>query len=697
MSVLVYLSALILLSSCFLDLTSKAVNRRYSLMLLRFLFFIPLLSGTYLYFHFHTLPHEVPYLFYMEAIFSLAMIFMAYRTRQIIQPDDDFPLSPLALATITVGLSALGIFWLIRTPASSLIAEGISIPNWGQLHIVSLYGLVVVLVLAWRLESFWRMLTERDRLQYKYLVIGFFLIVAGLGWTFSYRVAYLRLNASHLLLLSVLMMVAWLLMLYAVARHRLLNRKIFVSRKVVYSAVAPTLFAAYFIMLGLASLIVKAFEWPFPFVLRWLALILGLVLIIALMLSARMRGQVKYFISTNFYVNKYEYRDEWLAFSDLLKGKLDERGVVDALRQILHESLYTEKIMIWLGNRESGFHLSERRNMPELETPAPLAPDDPLVGYLEKKPYLYYLYVDSSKEGDEERGGIDSGKAFLTQHGLTLVAGLTIGEQIVGLVGLGPEYTGGKYGQDDFDLLAALGSQAASALLAVQTAEKLALAREQSAWETLSAFVLHDIKNAATLLGLVQQNAAENIHDPEFQQDMLAGIDDALKRMNKVQTRLKTLKGEITPVIREINLFNTLQSYIKKISGAHNGLNVELNCSDNVLIQTDAEFLYQIIENLLINALEAGGNEANISITVKNYPTRKVTILLDGAGPGIDQEMLPDRLFEPFATSKPKGSGIGLWQVRSLVESLNGSIFAANRQQGGTRFSIELPFECGKV
>lgn len=687
MSILVYLAALILLSTCFLDLISKAANHSYSLMILRFLFFIPLLSGTYFYFHFHTFPHEAPYLFYMEAIFSLAMIFMAYRTRQIVRPDDDAPLSSLVLATITVGLSVLGIFWLVRTPVSELVAGGIAIPNWGQLHIVSLYGLVVVLIFAWRLESFWRVLTERDRLQYKYLVIAFYLIIGSLGWAFSYRLAYLRLNESHLLLLSVLMLVSWLLMLYAVARHRLLNRRIFVSRKVVYSAIAPTLFAAYFILLGLASLIVKAFEWPLPYVLRWLAAILGLVLIIALMLSTKMRSKVKYFISTNFYVNKYEYRDEWLAFSDLLKGRLEERGVVDALRQILHESLYTEKIMIWLGDRERGFHLAQRHDMPEIEASAPLSPDDPLVGYLEKKPYLY---IESLKEGDQEGGDIDSGRAFLTRHGLALVAGLTIGEQIVGLVGLGPEYTGGKYGRDDFDLLAALGSQAASALLAVQTAEKLALAREQSAWETLSAFVLHDIKNAATLLGLVQQNAADNIHDPEFQKDMLSSIDDALKRMDKVQIRLKTLKGEIKPVIREIDLCAILLSCWNKLSGTLNKLEAELDCPNTVSIRTDPEFLYRIMENLLINALEAGGSGTKVVIRVRRGPSQSVVIELDDNGPGIAAEMLPDRLFAPFATSKPKGNGIGLWQVRRLVEGLGGSIKASNKSEGGARFSIEL-------
>ena len=130
---------------------------------------------------------------------------------------------------------------------------------------------------------------------------------------------------------------------------------------------------------------------------------------------------------------------------------------------------------------------------------------------------------------------------------------MTIGGQSVGLVGLGPEYTGGRYDRDDFDLLTALGSQAASAILAARMAEKLAQARETSAWSALAAFVLHDIiKNAAAMLSLAMANAPAPIDNREFQRDLLALIDDALKRMTRVMKRLKTLKGEMVPAIQEV-------------------------------------------------------------------------------------------------------------------------------------------------
>ena len=70
---------------------------------------------------------------------------------------------------------------------------------------------------------------------------------------------------------------------------------------------------------------------------------------------------------------------------------------------------------------------------------------------------------------------------------------------------------------------------------------------------------------------------------------------------------------------------------------------------------------------------------------------RYVELAVVDDGPGIPAELLPDRLFGPFKTTKTNGSGIGLWQVKKLVESLGGTIQAENVEGGGARFVIRLP------
>ena len=272
-----------------------------------------------------------------------------------------------------------------------------------------------------------------------------------------------------------------------------------------------------------------------------------------------------------------------------------------------------------------------------------------------------------------------------------------LGSQLAGLMGLGPEFTGGQYGYDDFDLLAVLGSQTASALLAVRRAEKLAHTRERQAWNRLSAFVLHDIKNAATMLSMLQESAPEHIHEPAFQQDMLELVDDVLKRMDRVEQQLGTLKDEITPERRELELGRFLHDCRRRLEKKLPSMEITIECKREMQINTEPELLFSILENLLLNAFEAqeeGAAMVKIRTTRDDDTGQAIVAVIDN-GPGIAEELLPDVLFEPFKTSKDGGSGIGLWQVKRVAKSLGGSVSAENVARGGAQFIIRLPLAKG--
>ncbi len=67
-----------------------------------------------------------------------------------------------------------------------------------------------------------------------------------------------------------------------------------------------------------------------------------------------------------------------------------------------------------------------------------------------------------------------------------------------------------------------------------------------------------------------------------------------------------------------------------------------------------------------------------------------VALSIEDNGPGIPEDML-DKLFEPYATSKPKGSGLGLAVVKRIVEEHSGVLFAENSVAGGARLVVRLP------
>jgi putative PEP-CTERM system histidine kinase len=679
---------ILLLLSALVNFRLTATEKLLSLSLVRSLLCLPLLAAQYLYLSYDFLPETATVILFSENVFGIVWLFTAVRFYTLISSLQEEHKLITSLEIVLGAIAVVAAFFYTGTGELRQGDDGTMIfQQYGPVFVYAIFALVVMILMAWRLEAFWRSLPQARRWEYKFLVVAGYLICIAMIWAASFRITYLQLVRDHMLLLGLVLIIAWGMMLYAVARHRLLNRKLFVSRKIVYSAVGPFIFACYFLAVGVISLLMRTLHWPLHFSIFWVLMALGLSAAGLYVCSGKLRKRVHFFISTHFYVNKYEYRDEWLAFSRLLQGALSTEAIVSALKQVLMESLYTTNIMIWLADEAAGYSLvSSPVGADEPLARGRLSADDALPVFLGTHDHFY---LKEPEPDAEWRHTFESAGRFLMDRYLVLAVPLTIRDQLVGLIGLGPEYTGGRYGHDDYDLLTALGTQAASALLAVQMAEELSRTRQREAWNRLSTFVLHDIKNAATMLSLVRDNAPDYMDNPVFQKDMLESIDNALKRMSKVQQRLMTLKGDITPELCDLDLAAFLHDFGASMCKRVPQVSIKVECSEGVKAETDQGILFSALENLLLNALEAGATEVKLSAASDGEAEATVTMFDNGTG--VPEELLPEKLFEPFKTTKPKGSGIGLWQVKELVVSLGGKISVRNQEEGGALFSLRLP------
>jgi signal transduction histidine kinase len=105
-------------------------------------------------------------------------------------------------------------------------------------------------------------------------------------------------------------------------------------------------------------------------------------------------------------------------------------------------------------------------------------------------------------------------------------------------------------------------------------------------------------------------------------------------------------------------------------------------------VRTDPEILIRILENLMLNAMQAGASR--VQVDVKNSDGGGVEISVRDDGPGIPETLLPDGLFEPFRTTKAQGTGVGLWQAKRLAVALGGDLKAGNEAEGGAVFHLSL-------
>src|SRR5207302_6939035 len=109
-----------------------------------------------------------------------------------------------------------------------------------------------------------------------------------------------------------------------------------------------------------------------------------------------------------------------------------------------------------------------------------------------------------------------------------------------------------------------------------------------------------------------------------------------------------------------------------------------------VMVEVDAGQFCTVLVNLLLNALDALPQQGCIAIDLELAADGDVTLSVSDNGAGIPPEMM-NRLFIPFASSKPTGTGLGLSISRRIVEEHGGKITAYNRPEGGATFIITLP------
>jgi signal transduction histidine kinase len=104
----------------------------------------------------------------------------------------------------------------------------------------------------------------------------------------------------------------------------------------------------------------------------------------------------------------------------------------------------------------------------------------------------------------------------------------------------------------------------------------------------------------------------------------------------------------------------------------------------------DAEALSRVIQNLLTNAIQAVEGDGSVTLTVTHEGGNVIVSVAD-TGCGMSQEFIRESLFVPFRTTKRGGWGIGLYQVREIVESHGGAVSVSSRVGAGTTFWATLP------
>jgi signal transduction histidine kinase len=119
---------------------------------------------------------------------------------------------------------------------------------------------------------------------------------------------------------------------------------------------------------------------------------------------------------------------------------------------------------------------------------------------------------------------------------------------------------------------------------------------------------------------------------------------------------------------------------------------IELKVPASLHALVDPERIDRVIENLVINAIEAMGERGGkLTVEVGEAGAEKIFLSVSDTGQGMSKEFIDNRLFRPFATTKRSGVGLGLYTCREVVRANAGTIEVQSRQGVGTTFRVVLP------
>jgi two-component system sensor histidine kinase HydH len=230
--------------------------------------------------------------------------------------------------------------------------------------------------------------------------------------------------------------------------------------------------------------------------------------------------------------------------------------------------------------------------------------------------------------------------------------------------------------------------------------EQLALEAQLNQTERLAALgemtagVAHEIRNPLGIISSTAELLQERLGRYEPQNRLAQIIVEEANRLNDKVTEFLDFARPRVPNLRSCDLEKVLDRSLEFLQPEIGRLHIAVERQyqlDGIPQMADADLLHQAFLNLLLNAIQAMPQGGSLKVSTALDPKgQESRISIQDSGQGIDPEMMK-KVFNPFFTTKEKGSGLGLPIVKSIIESHRGAIRIESERGQGTAITIELP------
>ena len=214
----------------------------------------------------------------------------------------------------------------------------------------------------------------------------------------------------------------------------------------------------------------------------------------------------------------------------------------------------------------------------------------------------------------------------------------------------------------------------------------------------LASGIAHEIKNPLVAIKTFAELLPERFSEEDFRNDFSKVAIREIERIDDLVARLRGLAMPPQQSFMPLDLKTPLEETLALLRGQLEQRRISLSLDideDLPLVAGNSSQLKQLFLNLCVNAIEASEQHGKLYIRVQSrrhtLRGRTVAVEITDAGPGIPEDLLSS-IFEPFVTTKPQGSGLGLSICRGIAHAHQAAIHAQNNPSGaGVTFSVEFP------
>lgn len=591
--------------------------------------------------------------------------------------DGRLPAGMVWLPMMAVGLVGLSLVTQIIAPFGIVAAA--------DMRAMALMCAMALPVLALvLLEQIYRNVTEDSRWNVKPLSLGLVGLFLFDLYLYSQAVLFKFLDGDVLSVRGAVHALMVLLLLLSTTRRRDWISSIRISQRAAFHSATLLVAGAYLIFISAVGYYVRYFGGEWGRALQVGVVFSALIALMVLALSGSFRAKLRVLVGKHFFRYRYDYREEWLKFTQTLSSNNSPQDMGQQVVRALADMLDSPGGGLWMKSTgESAFRQTAHWNL--AATPVKEDAESSFCQFLARSGWV--INLEEYRSFSKRYGDLVLPIWLQDVVQAWLIVPLTAGGELIGFVVLARARTNIEVNWEVNDLLKTAGRQAASYLAQMRATEALLEVRKFDAFNRMSAFVVHDLKNIVTQLSLMLKNAKRLHANPEFQQDMLMTVENSLDRMRQLMLQLR--EGA-TPPGTAVGV--DLGAIVQRISlvASKRGRHLEVTQADRIVTRGHEERLERIIGHIVQNAFDATDPSGRVWLTLDRH-NGQARIEIGDTGQGMSEEFVQERLFKPFQTTKQAGMGIGAYESFQYVQELGGKILVNSALNKGTLVTLLLP------